>query len=997
VDEPEMVVGETRKRNSAPELRTLRHAFAVFRAVFELNGCEVSPQTWEKQEEVALIWALRAITDKVSWVEVIKYKRAALAAYLLDQEQIGNLPIPPPTMVNDKPWAVFGGVIGRWVRKVLKYSPARFSFAQTLLNCKGIMPRTSEPFTMYSLKDTFKVLTDPAPQPQPIRIYGWDDIPLQGTESAKNWRLPADFNTQLDLAGAVAQIKRTVRELKTSLGRFEPTDSRFLTPSNSSAYSVKRSTGGNFNFVRGAFEETFQKLWSSLPGNQTWAETTGQHPDFPRRVPIYSYNPSKLIALDSVYRNMLEEMAQNAENKVTLVGLTEALKTRVISQADPFRQTYLASMQKWLHGGIKHVRPFLATGAPVTEEYVTSVLGSRPLEADEWILSGDYSAATDLLLSVHSEAVADALLEEGLLESSDYQLLLEALTRHDIVNPLRDDDVRPQARGQLMGSIVSFPVLCIINAALIRYLCEVSYRRVFTLEQAPMIINGDDNLSRLRAVTGEYPRSPLQLLKDAAHLFGFKLSVGKTYQSKRVAIVNSMMFEFLPQSFTKQYTRSGVPLTVHYYRQTPYCPLTPFGEVQGRSVLGESILSRSRAMSKAEKLSVLDDLTTHFLGFKRWINLGEDPRTWLDDHYLSVTQLYFDRAGIKLQTVFELRPKEPEPTDTTLEILERVLGSTTTKGVSLGDTVAWCLERVPKHMRMDYYTAVIAFHKEALTRCKLPIWIPKAFGGLGFPLMHADGSLTHDTDAPLAFFPSLLDRMLCDGVMRNRDPEREPKAVTDQSDVTFQLACNQRYPKKTRVVPMLRDGPSAKAAELVKKCVTFQTWVTCSNEELRDPSDQGRGLLAAKAVEFNQKLYSLKEHQKHLCPRARAPSATLIYATDREYVREKLVTLNESGVGFTTPETHFELFGDDDINDTLDLQNPAALTDDDAKVEVEPDNHRTDLAPPIHGRFDSDDDEQQELAAAHAEGEPVRRRLPYFLTPHHNRSWLLLRDPNLIT
>jgi hypothetical protein len=92
-----------------------------------------------------------------------------------------------------------------------------------------------------------------------------------------------------------------------------------------------------------------------------------------------------------------------------------------------------------------------------------------------------------------------------------------------------------QVRGQLMGSIVSFPVLCIINAAVTRRACEFSANRKLTLAQAPFAVNGDDVIARLTPLAIGYWRL-------ATGFVGLEMSVGKTYVSRSTLNMNSTMF-----------------------------------------------------------------------------------------------------------------------------------------------------------------------------------------------------------------------------------------------------------------------------------------------------------------------------------------------------------------------------------------------------------------------------------------------------------------------
>jgi hypothetical protein len=87
-----------------------------------------------------------------------------------------------------------------------------------------------------------------------------------------------------------------------------------------------------------------------------------------------------------------------------------------------------------------------------------------------------------------------------------------------------------------MGSIVSFPVLCIINAAMTRWSCEVSLKRHYTLANAPFCVNGDDVLARHTA-------RGYQAWVRSTKYVGLSSSVGKTSQSRDYLNMNSTAFQ----------------------------------------------------------------------------------------------------------------------------------------------------------------------------------------------------------------------------------------------------------------------------------------------------------------------------------------------------------------------------------------------------------------------------------------------------------------------
>jgi len=111
-----------------------------------------------------------------------------------------------------------------------------------------------------------------------------------------------------------------------------------------------------------------------------------------------------------------------------------------------------------------------------------------------------------------------------------------ALTRHVIVSKLFDINL-PQQRGQLMGSIISFPLLCIANAAVCRWAKEIECKRSILLKNLPLSINGDDAIIRCNEIGKE-------AWSIISTYCGLSPSVGKVYFSKYFLNINSTTYNY---------------------------------------------------------------------------------------------------------------------------------------------------------------------------------------------------------------------------------------------------------------------------------------------------------------------------------------------------------------------------------------------------------------------------------------------------------------------
>jgi len=142
----------------------------------------------------------------------------------------------------------------------------------------------------------------------------------------------------------------------------------------------------------------------------------------------------------------------------------------------------------------------------------------------EVFVSGDYESATDGLSTEVSEAILDTLLSKCRYTPEGVRRWALMSLRSEI--RYEDGQVVEQQRGQLMGNLLSFPLLCLYNFLAFKFVVK---RRV------PLKINGDDIVCRL---TREEYRDWEAGLKG----LGLKLSAGKTFVHPRYFAVNSTYF-----------------------------------------------------------------------------------------------------------------------------------------------------------------------------------------------------------------------------------------------------------------------------------------------------------------------------------------------------------------------------------------------------------------------------------------------------------------------
>jgi hypothetical protein len=198
---------------------------------------------------------------------------------------------------------------------------------------------------------------------------------------------------------------------------------------------------------------------------------------------------------------------------------------------------------------------------------------------DSWV-SGDYKSATDKLRCAYTKEAFEAFLLR-LPKTEIIQKLIiilrKTLYEHRLHYPkLVEEDIKKeygtfvqQTVGQLMGSITSFPILCIINLvgywiSLEKYIVEIlnsvsstdmqstlySKLNLFSMIKdgegfnlklkvgdLPVKVNGDDILFRAN-------EKFYTIWKETIAELGFELSVGKNYIHKKFLTVNSTLFSY---------------------------------------------------------------------------------------------------------------------------------------------------------------------------------------------------------------------------------------------------------------------------------------------------------------------------------------------------------------------------------------------------------------------------------------------------------------------
>jgi len=259
---------------------------------------------------------------------------------------------------------------------------------------------------------------------------------------------------------------------------------------------------------------------------------------------------------DGLFRLWIAEqrVTPKRPTKCRLAVIFEPLKVRPITAGESMRYALGKAFQQPLWDSLQRFPCFSFTGCSVNASIVTSQLSkyigdlSDPLyyrgefraPRDVLYVSADYKGATNYMHSDCTQAVLDAIYPDPA-----WRAIAEDLVgAHDIHYYDRSGLGRErvllrqvlQKSGQLMGSMISFPILCCVNVAVLRAAYERVLERTLSLKEIPALINGDDLVARMTTVCYDLWQSWIP------HV-GFFESPGKSYISRSWVQINSRTFD----------------------------------------------------------------------------------------------------------------------------------------------------------------------------------------------------------------------------------------------------------------------------------------------------------------------------------------------------------------------------------------------------------------------------------------------------------------------
>lgn len=307
---------------------------------------------------------------------------------------------------------------------------------------------------------------------------------------------------------------------------------RLYEASCSASYESKKSDGGARDFIRDPLETDLVAMYEARPGEVRKVEG--------KIAPTF---------------DELLTMAEESPTDVMVAAVLEPLKVRLVSKGNSHRYWLSRFYQKDMWKHLQRFPQFSLTGKPVETLDLEKLLTREKalgLEPDFWV-SGDYSAATDSLDIRWTKAAFERALANNLMSERVRDVLRSVLYEQELHYPKKYGiDPATQTTGQLMGSTLSFPILCVVNIVAYWEALEEFLGREVSLEELPVLVNGDDIL--FRATKDFYVIWRKWIAK-----VGFELSLGKNYTHPKYLTVNSQLFSFKEGKFTHLgYLRAGL-------------------------------------------------------------------------------------------------------------------------------------------------------------------------------------------------------------------------------------------------------------------------------------------------------------------------------------------------------------------------------------------------------------------------------------------------------
>jgi len=363
-------------------------------------------------------------------------------------------------------------------------------------------------------------------------------------------------------------------------------------PSTRSCFQHSASQGGTSHYFADVGHGQTTDGWDENFHQFGWLRYENE------TIPLYSQG----FSLDDLDAHIASKVDLRSHCRAEVHKVLEPFKCRVITAGDAPIYQAARSLQPVFHSRLRDDTCFQFIGKRHNVEDVEHRYTGCNLVLDEKIfdlrrgsgfknalhdrqffVAGDFKNATDAMHPSLPKAFIDTLAIVSDLSAMQLRVCRLTLGPHKLFYP--DGDVVMQTWGQLMGSPLSFPVLNIVNAAVLWASAEQYYDQVLSWERVQSLfrplINGDD-------ISFLSNKVHYELWKSYAKAAGMSPSIGKNYTTHEFVNINSTtyMCNMLPTD------QVGISKVGHFHELFVLNP----GLVKGQAkVLDDTRLTDCRA------------------------------------------------------------------------------------------------------------------------------------------------------------------------------------------------------------------------------------------------------------------------------------------------------------------------------------------------------------------------------------------------------------------
>jgi len=526
--------------------RKLWEVLYDIRTCYILSGFRVVWRPILLRSLIALIKELFEL-DKtgVKWIKLVKFKLGFFAAFIKSNNVFPKSPFPDNFRFSAYP--LIDKKITSYHKQLNKYKKFKHMILIDSI-CRGVKkgaPRPSRLDLDNNIRDTFNLFTQKKVHEEIINCslphfrlgdeFEYDNL-VKGFNLSTNYDFTSDR--------LLLEIRRTVNEVFTRLR--EPLDLNHF-PSTSSCVENTTKDGGSNLIIYNLLREYYGDVKTDhiIIRKKENILNNYDYPSWKKPEDYDKYMKSQeFIEIDfgsvplmsDVEIEQLAQFALTEEPEIILLALAEALKTRGISKGNALENYLLKSIQKQLAKQLLNTNCFAPTKGDLTEDMINTMFSQMPLL--QKFLSGDYDNATNEIYGEFSKFTISCIMDRTGI-TDDYpnmsRLAKRSLLNNNVTGFISKNEILEgvQIDGQPMGKVLSFVTLCVINASMCRYVCELDQRKNINMKDFKAYINGDDCC---------FPLDNFELWEQCLRCVGLKNSVGKTFYTDEFIEMNSRTF-----------------------------------------------------------------------------------------------------------------------------------------------------------------------------------------------------------------------------------------------------------------------------------------------------------------------------------------------------------------------------------------------------------------------------------------------------------------------